>query len=348
MRPTLTDRMANTTCQTLHQLGIKTSAALTDDDVKDSERFLAAASTASDMTLRDSGELGLREKHLQQQRRRKISGAAMHFTASLCWLLGVLLVVLAFGRNDGGGGYPSDGIFGWSPVVQAGANEYVEYTFPYFDVDPGQELWNNKPNYEQDVRWLESYNWLARIPNKDAEKIPNRTIKIPGDEEHSVVWLGVFHELHCLNILRKLIWFEYYSVMSDLVAGRNNMRNHLVHCVDAIRKASMCHADITPIPLWSEPDFKKGEITPVFKVPHTCRNYDRIKEWAVEHRVDDGLLKCPDEDMCGALNAITMKVPPGDPQPTHWPDPTPAPLQRPLTQEQKEILQCDKSYLDWC
>lgn len=45
-----------------------------------------------------------------------------------------------------------------APVVDDGAVEYVEYTFPYFDVDPGQELWNNKPTYEQDVRWLESYS----------------------------------------------------------------------------------------------------------------------------------------------------------------------------------------------
>lgn len=135
--------------------------------------------------------------------------------------------------------------------------------------------------------------------------------------------------------------------MADLVAGRNNMRNHLVHCVDAIRKATMCHADITPIPLWSKPDFKHGEITPVFKIPHTCRNYDRIKEWALEHHVDEGLLQCPDEATCGTLNAITMKVPPGDPQPTHWPDLNPAPV-APVTEEEKEILQCDKSVLDWC
>lgn len=45
-----------------------------------------------------------------------------------------------------------------APVVDDGAVEYVEYTFPYFDVDPGQDLWNNKPTYEQDVRWYESYS----------------------------------------------------------------------------------------------------------------------------------------------------------------------------------------------
>lgn len=73
-----------------------------------------------------------------------------------------------------------------------------------------------------------SPDWLTKVPTSKAEHgVPNGTIPIPGDEENSVVWLGVFHELHCANVLRKLIWFEYYSVMADLVAGRNEMRNHL-------------------------------------------------------------------------------------------------------------------------
>lgn len=29
-------------------------------------------------------------------------------------------------------------------------------------------------------------DWLARVPNADAAAMPNGTITIPGDEEHSV------------------------------------------------------------------------------------------------------------------------------------------------------------------
>lgn len=122
--------------------------------------------------------------------------------------------------------------------------------------------------------------------------------------------------------------------------------SHLpVHCVDAIRKGAMCHADVTPIPFWSKPDFKNSEITPVFKIPHTCRSYDKVKDWAAQHPVKE--FECPDEVTCGALNAITMTVPPGDPQPTHWPDPNPAPADV-ETEEDRKVLQCGKSVLDWC
>lgn len=109
----------------------------------------------------------------------------------------------------------------------------------------------------------------------------------------------------------------------------------------------MCHADVTPVPFWSEPWLKGGEITPVFKIPHTCRSYDRVLDWAKEHRIEPGSFECEDEVACGALAAITMTVPPGDPQPTHWPDPDPQPAP-PLSEEEKEVLQCDKSVLDWC
>lgn len=107
----------------------------------------------------------------------------------------------------------------------------------------------------------------------------------------------------------------------------------------------MCHADVTPIPFWSEPDFKNGEITPVFKIPHTCRNYERIRDWAKSHPVEH--VACADKDACGTLNAITMTVPPGDPQPTHWPDPNPAPADT-YSEEDKVVLNCEGSVLGWC
>lgn len=107
----------------------------------------------------------------------------------------------------------------------------------------------------------------------------------------------------------------------------------------------MCHADITPVPFWSKPDFKNSEITPMFKIPHTCRNYDRILDWAKDHRITD--YKCPSKAICGTLDSVTMTVEPGDPQPTHWPDPD-ATKPKVYTPEDEKILNCGKSVLDWC
>lgn len=39
---------------------------------------------------------------------------------------------------------------------------------------------------------------LSRIRADEARKLVNWTLPIPGDPEHYVVQLSVFHELHCL------------------------------------------------------------------------------------------------------------------------------------------------------
>ena len=36
------------------------------------------------------------------------------------------------------------------------------------------------------------------INRKDAAKLANRTVPIPGDPEHYAVSIDVFHQLHCL------------------------------------------------------------------------------------------------------------------------------------------------------
>lgn len=48
-----------------------------------------------------------------------------------------------------------------APVIDDGAVEYTEYTFPYFDIDAGQELWNGLPSRDQDVRWFELYSGFS-------------------------------------------------------------------------------------------------------------------------------------------------------------------------------------------
>lgn len=82
----------------------------------------------------------------------------------------------------------------------------------------------------------------------------------------------------------------------------------------------------------------------MFKIPHTCRNYDRILDWAKDHRIEK--FECI-EPICGTLGSITMTVEPGDPQPTHWPDPD-ATGPKVYTPEDEKILNCGKSVLDWC
>jgi len=50
---------------------------------------------------------------------------------------------------------------------------------------------------------------VSRITKEEASHLTNHTTRLPGDEDHYVVQLDVFHQLHCL--VRQIISFKSTS-----------------------------------------------------------------------------------------------------------------------------------------
>lgn len=117
----------------------------------------------------------------------------------------------------------------------------------------------------------------------------------------------VFHQLHCLNLLRQYVYKDYYvNVYSDIDRDdeeglKDNIgewRWHALlksilmltcvdHCLEAIRINLMCTADIGIFTFRDFPEygFEKGDYRPDLSTQHTCRNFDAIHQWAVDHTV---------------------------------------------------------------
>lgn len=54
------------------------------------------------------------------------------------------------------------------------------------------------------------------------------------------------------------------------------------HCVDSIRQSLMCSVDISTL-FWEWlPDQQRS--TPDSRTTHTCRDFEKVREWAVEHQ----------------------------------------------------------------
>ncbi|KAJ5689015.1 hypothetical protein N7462_003407 [Penicillium macrosclerotiorum] len=52
------------------------------------------------------------------------------------------------------------------------------------------------------------------------------------------------------------------------------------HCIDYLRQGIQCSADLTPLGYeWNE-DYQVP--FPLFKEKHTCRDFEKIKSWAME------------------------------------------------------------------
>lgn len=84
--------------------------------------------------------------------------------------------------------------------------------------------------------------------------------------------LSAYHHLHCLSMLRKVLWHDMYNVSIP------DLRSHADHCINDIRQSLMCHADLSVVTFWWHPEMRKP--MPNFHIDQTCVNWDALDAWA--------------------------------------------------------------------
>ncbi|KAH8653084.1 hypothetical protein BGZ60DRAFT_533279 [Tricladium varicosporioides] len=98
-----------------------------------------------------------------------------------------------------------------------------------------------------------------------------------------IAGLEVFHELHCVNMLRKATYMDYYLPKMTEWRDRDTLRFHLDHCVDMLRQKLTCNPDLGMTTyVWA-----KGwkQAFPNFNTLHKCLPYDKVLDWARSHSV---------------------------------------------------------------
>ncbi|OJJ42509.1 hypothetical protein ASPZODRAFT_76693 [Penicilliopsis zonata CBS 506.65] len=243
-------------------------------------------------TPRESGELEkeyLLEENSRKTKRTPWKSSVYHLYALYTTnglLLFILLMLLAQMRQQCLAD-PSLGVY--SP-----ANTAVEYIK---EVPFRAALFNNTPYMgfptdETDKLWSDLYNsGLSKISEDEARKLSVPTLPIPGTKDY-LVELDVWHELHCLNDLRMVLYPERYKGLDDLkdengvIQRDNDAFRHWDHCIDSLRQAIMCHADVAPISFHINVPVSSG-IFPRLATTHTCRNFTKVQEWARDHKAGE-------------------------------------------------------------
>jgi len=86
-------------------------------------------------------------------------------------------------------------------------------------------------------------------------------------------------------MIRKATRPDYY--MPNVPEGEDEDpdigRKHITHCIDTVRQALMCGADIS-VYTWQWHEELHSHINTV-KNPHVCRNFDKIREWATVNTI---------------------------------------------------------------
>ncbi|KAL2206307.1 hypothetical protein CC79DRAFT_1369730 [Sarocladium strictum] len=143
------------------------------------------------------------------------------------------------------------------------------------------------PSPQLDDYWDQSYDVITRIPKWQADKLGQPSIEIPDDKGYYAVLLDIFHSMHCLNEIRKSLHPEYYAPYHLRMNGtEEEAQKHLDHCVEHVRLALWCGADISPISFrWT----KDGEAKGKRGYAHTCRDGRSILNWARQHKIRNPL-----------------------------------------------------------
>ncbi|KAJ7641908.1 hypothetical protein FB45DRAFT_901322 [Roridomyces roridus] len=163
-------------------------------------------------------------------------------------------------------------------LLYSPAQDAVEYGITSYAITGEDARFHIPPSPSLDAAWDNLYNFgVTQIPKSKARLLPNKTAAIPGDESNYIIELDVFHNLHCLNMVRKALHPEHY-------AGPEIMPlSHLDHCVDWMRQSLMCAGDTSAV-VWQW-DPVQNITTFQGSVAHTCRNFDKLREWAKENEI---------------------------------------------------------------
>ncbi|KAL8387061.1 hypothetical protein RB595_010185 [Gaeumannomyces hyphopodioides] len=215
--------------------------------------------------------------------RRHASNPVIVLLAVLCALVTTLLGVVLLSK-------PTDNqcarqLSVWSPALEA-----VEYVSLDFDnAFNSTSKYRGPPTPEVEQAWHNlTFKHAVEIP-EDKISALNRSEKdnlhhVPPDVGTGYVALiEVFHQLHCLNLVRMFTWYQAGKYPGGAPPGlfpgkedafRNRM--HVDHCLETLRIALMCWGDVTPVvvrkggPVGGRADFNSH---------HKCRNWDKLESW---------------------------------------------------------------------
>ncbi|KAF2245941.1 hypothetical protein BU26DRAFT_607235 [Trematosphaeria pertusa] len=147
------------------------------------------------------------------------------------------------------------------------------------------------PTDKKDELWTDLYRYMpVRVPKTEAHRLPNKTahLTVDGWEEDYMVGIDVFHQLHCLNVLRRSFYPQRYRGMGMWHPnGTLNMLGwvHIDHCIESLRQSLQCSADIAPIPFTWMPERKYMLLR--MDTYHRCRDFDALHAWTRERQVGE-------------------------------------------------------------
>ncbi|QKX64647.1 uncharacterized protein TRUGW13939_11823 [Talaromyces rugulosus] len=135
------------------------------------------------------------------------------------------------------------------------------------------------PSDELDHAWHQLFiNSNVRVTADDLAQINKTSVPVTDDKGGFYAIPDVYHQLHCLKFLRQVIYKDYYNIEKPTTPI------HIDHCIDNLRQNLMCKGDVSLVTFsWVDNDRAPK---PNFEVEHECVNWEKMDNWAKDHRFD--------------------------------------------------------------
>ncbi|KAJ5898338.1 hypothetical protein N7504_008626 [Penicillium tannophilum] len=125
-----------------------------------------------------------------------------------------------------------------------------------------------------------------RVPEKDAEQSGLTADQVQINPKYGGGYpanVAGLHHLHCLNVVRQSLYYnyDYYHSKEEGIFGNNDyiVRHQVSYCLDIIRQQLMCTVDTGVLgQVWVCPDNPEPHLD--FNTHHRCKNFDQIRRWA--------------------------------------------------------------------
>ncbi|KAI0518511.1 hypothetical protein F5B22DRAFT_644816 [Xylaria bambusicola] len=187
----------------------------------------------------------------------------------------------------------------WSPALEA-----LEWENRHLGAYIQYGNYTGEPSQHVDASWNSLLQGMSiKILPEELKRIGTASLELR-DGSGYMGSLAVFHELHCVKVLRQGLYKDFYwrnSTERELVLKHE----HMEHCLEVIRLSTMCRGDISVIPSVWEYDNREGGSGALLgpsirdgRALHRCVKWDRLQSWAKSRRLDlsDSTLLLPDSE----------------------------------------------------
>ncbi|OAQ63373.1 hypothetical protein VFPPC_09228 [Pochonia chlamydosporia 170] len=141
----------------------------------------------------------------------------------------------------------------YSPLLEPGSGA-IEYEHVMFQgALDHKSIYKGTPNKDMDEAWTfltHKNNSIVTGDVLDRIGKSRSAVKYTEDQEPGgmyFVGIEVFHQLHCLNLVRQFTYRDYYNRAENkpeaFTDSEGILRKHVDHCIDMLRQAIICHGD---------------------------------------------------------------------------------------------------------